>query len=438
MASLIIASVPVHGHVTPLLPLARALVDRGDRVRVLTGSRFAAAVAATGAEFVPLPAEADFDDRAVADRFPERERMSPVRAIAHDIEHVFVRPGVAQFAALQRLIADERADAVITDPTFAGGALMVELPAHERPPIIVAGALPLNLPAPHLAPFGLGLTPLGGVAGRLRNGILHAITARLFAPVDAAGAEISRRVHGRPPRVPIMQWMPHADVIAQLTVPSFEYPRPDATARVQFVGPVSASDTGIHPLPDWWGDLDGSRPVVHVTQGTLANADPSELIRPTIAAFADADALVIVATGGASIASVGPVPDNVRVAEFIPYAELMPRTAVMITNGGYGGAQFALRHGVPLVVAPGKEDKIEVAARIAWSGAGVRIRAQRPTPGEVRRAVDRVLRDGRYARSAARIGADIAAASGADGFCRVLDETIARYAVSRSPRPLAA
>jgi UDP:flavonoid glycosyltransferase YjiC (YdhE family) len=49
----LIASVPIHGHVTPLLAVARGLVDRGYRVRFLTGSRFAEQVRSAGAEFVP-------------------------------------------------------------------------------------------------------------------------------------------------------------------------------------------------------------------------------------------------------------------------------------------------------------------------------------------------------------------------------------------------
>ncbi len=63
MASIIIATVPIHGHVVPLLAVARHFAERGDRVRFVTGARFAAAVAATGAEHIPLPPEADFDDR---------------------------------------------------------------------------------------------------------------------------------------------------------------------------------------------------------------------------------------------------------------------------------------------------------------------------------------------------------------------------------------
>ncbi len=439
MASIIFASVPIHGHVTPLLPLAAELVARGDRVRFLTGSRFAAAVAATGAEHVSLTGDADFDDRFVTAQFPEREQLSAVKAVAHDLEHIFVRPGAAQYAAVMELLAQEPADAIVTDPTFAAGALLVELPVGERPPVIVAGVLPLNLPAPDLAPFGMGLPPLGGLAGRIRNGLLNVLTGRLFAPVNAAGAEIGRQALGREPRIPVMQWQQHADAIAQLSVPSFEYPRPDAVAaHLRFIGPVSTSGAVQHALPEWWSELDGTRPVVHVTQGTIANTDLNELIRPTIDAFADRKPLVVVATGGAPADSLGALPGNVRVAEFLPYTELLPRTSVMVTNGGYGGAQFALRHGVPLVVAPGKEDKIEVAARIAWSGVGVRLRTQRPTPGQLRRGVERVLADPSYRRAAQRVGAEITASPGAVGFAHQLDSVIAeRSAQSPSLLPSA-
>ena len=71
---------------TPLLAVAENFVKRGDDVRFITGSLFADRVAATGASYVPLPTEADFDDLALNERFPERVRLKGARAIAFDIE----------------------------------------------------------------------------------------------------------------------------------------------------------------------------------------------------------------------------------------------------------------------------------------------------------------------------------------------------------------
>src|SRR4029077_8799645 len=92
VSSIIIASFPAHGHVTPLLTVAENLVKRGDDVRFITGSLFADRVAATGATYLPLPPEADFDDQPLSERFPERARLKGVKAIAFDVEPVFAPP----------------------------------------------------------------------------------------------------------------------------------------------------------------------------------------------------------------------------------------------------------------------------------------------------------------------------------------------------------
>jgi UDP:flavonoid glycosyltransferase YjiC (YdhE family) len=102
--SIMIATMPIHGHVTPLLAVARHFAERGDRVRFLTGARFAGIIEATGAEHLPLPAEADFDDRQDwNETFPERAALKGTKAVAHDIEHVFVRPGLLQHNAVMAI-----------------------------------------------------------------------------------------------------------------------------------------------------------------------------------------------------------------------------------------------------------------------------------------------------------------------------------------------
>ncbi|MCR2764765.1 glycosyltransferase [Microbacterium sp. zg.B48] len=424
MSGILFASVPVHGHVSPLLPLARHFVDRGDHVTFLTGARFADAVSATGAEHVALPEAADFDDRTVSSKYPEREGMPAVKAIAFDFEHIFVRPAEQQYAALSALVTGADVDVVVCDPLFFGAAIYAEHSPADRAPVVVAGLVPLNYPGPGLAPFGMGLAPMGGLAGSIRNTILAAATKRIFRPVNAAADEVAHRAIGRSLSGAVLDWLPRADAIGQLTVPTFEYRRPDAPASVVFTGPVSAA-AAPHARPEWWRDVEAARTVVHVTQGTIANDDPSELILPTIHGLADSGALVVVATGGLPVQALGTLPVNVRAAEFLPYDELFAHTDLFITNGGYGGVQYSLSHGVPLVVAPGKEDKVEVAARVAWSGTGVNLRTQRPTAAAIKGAVERVTTEPRYRRAAQRIAADIAASSGAAGFAAMVDRIIA-------------
>jgi UDP:flavonoid glycosyltransferase YjiC (YdhE family) len=146
-----------------------------------------------------------------------------------------------------------------------------------------------------------------------------------------------------------------------------------------------------------------------VTQGTVDNHDLSSLIGPTLRALAEEDVVTVATTGGRPIRAIpGPLPDNARVAEFIPYDLLLPQVDVMVTNGGYGGVQSALAHGVPLVVAGASEDKPEVAARVHWSGTGINLRTGRPMQPAIRAAVRSVLQDSGYRQRAAVLGADMA------------------------------
>ena len=102
------------------------------------------------------------------------------------------------------------------------------------------------------------------------------------------------------------------------------------------------------------------------------------------------------------------VPANARVAEFIPFAELLPRASVLVGNGGYGGVQQALRHGVPMVLAGQSEDKVEVTARAAWAGAAINLATQRPAVADIRKAVERVLDTPTYRERAVHLSAQYA------------------------------
>jgi UDP:flavonoid glycosyltransferase YjiC (YdhE family) len=427
MSSILIAAMPVHGHVTPLLAVARHFAERGDRVRFITGARFASAIEATGAEHLPIPADIDFDDRQDwNETFPERATLKGTKALAHDLEHIFVRPGRAQHDTVMAAHAAEPAEAILAEPAFLGAAFLLGHPLGVRPPIVMCGICPLPIPSRDTAPFGMGLLPLGGPLGRLRNAALALVTDKVvFPPVQRIAEQMFQQLHGRSIPFAALDWARHAEAIVQFTVPEFEYPRSDAPASLHFAGPISASGSRA-PLPPWWHELDGSRPVVHLTQGTIANFDYSQLIEPALEGLAGDDVLIAVATGGQPVGSLPPLPANTRAAEFLPYDELLPKTGVYVTNGGYGGVQYALRYGVPIVAVAGShEDKPEVLARVAWSGVGRRIKTAHPTPSAIRRAVRMVLGDHRYRDAARHMATRMTASRGVQRLVEIVDETIA-------------
>ncbi|WP_213768703.1 nucleotide disphospho-sugar-binding domain-containing protein [Caballeronia sp. dw_19] len=146
----------------------------------------------------------------------------------------------------------------------------------------------------------------------------------------------------------------------------------------------------------------GAQKVVVVTQGTIANRDFNDLIVPTLRALENMDVVVVALTGRAD-ADIGAVPSNAYVADFIPLDHLLPHTDVMVSNGGYGGAQQALNHGVPLVLAGESEDKIEVTARTAKTGAAINLATGKPSVDALRNAVEQVLHDPAFLQHARRL-----------------------------------
>lgn len=421
MASIIIGSIPAHGHVTPMLAVARGFVDRGDHVRFITGARFADKVRATGASHIPLPADADFDE-SLLDRLPERAKLKGVKAGAFDVEHIFARPARSQYESVMAAAEAQPADVIVTEPCFTGAMILLGRPRPARPPVVMCGVVPLPISSVDTAPFGMGLKPIRW-ANRQRNTVLAAMNQRIMHRAHAIIDDYHRQIHSKPLHCTIVDWGAHADAIVQFTVPAFEYPRSDAPETLQFAGALCPESADAE-LPDWWADLDGTRPVVHVTQGTVANVDYRQAIAPTLEALAGEDVLVAVSTGGRPLDTLPPLPENARAATFLPYDKLLPRTDVYVTNGGYGGVQYALRYGVPIVATGGKEDKPEVGARVAWSGVGRRLRTERPSVRALRRDILAVLHQPRYREASRRIAADMSAAPGFACLAEVVDKLV--------------
>jgi UDP:flavonoid glycosyltransferase YjiC (YdhE family) len=401
MARILIATVSAAGHVAPGLGIARALVRRGHQVAWYTGRRHQAAVESTGARYLPMRVARDVDHAVLDAEFPGRAQLrGGLAQLEFDMSHVFIDPIPDYIEDLERIASAETFDAFVNDVGFIAMGLFCERQGLHH---TTYGISALPFPSRDAAPFGLALRPSSSALGRMRNLALHFVFDHV----------IFRRVNRRYAAARTQLGLPAQrtgsffadtrglDTYLQASVPSFEYPRSDLPAGVQFIGPFLPPIEPFVP-PSWWGDLDGTRPVVHVTQGTVAT-DPSQLILPTLEALANEDVIVVATSGGRPVQELGPIPANARVATFLPYAHLLPHVSIVITNAGFGGVQLALAHGIPLVAAGGSEDKPEVAARVAWTGAGLDLRTATPTPNRLRDAVRTLLREPRYRASARRL-----------------------------------
>ena len=425
MAEILIAALSPIGHIGPLLNVARGLVDRGDRVTVLSGAGRAEEIRTAGATPVALPKQADLD-LALLDADSGRTETSGIKRLNFDIVRLFVAPMPHQAKALTEVMAHKRFDAILADYGFFG-VLPFLLGDHSaRPPVLLYSTTPLMFSSRDTAPSGLGLPPSTTALGRLRNRTLNVLSHKVLLRQSQHAANYQlHRLNSRELPTFLLDSGELADRFIAPTVPEFDYPRTDLPANVRYVGMVHPTPTQKFRPPVWWPKLDGDRPVVHVTQGTVDNEDLSRLLQPTIEALADQNVMVVATTGGAHASELDfPVPPNTYVAEHIPHDLLLPKVDVMVTNGGYGAVQRALSAGVPLVVAGKTEDKPEVAARVAWSGAGIDLKTGAPTARAVRTAVREVLGNGRYLQRARELEAAYAQRDGVAEIAALIDEVV--------------
>jgi UDP:flavonoid glycosyltransferase YjiC (YdhE family) len=404
VARFLIASQPITGHVLPVIPVVRALVKRGHEVWWYLGRKFRAQAEAAGAHFVGYEQAYDYDDRDYDAAFPGRSALTGLNQIRFDMLKMFVEQAGKQHRDLTAILARFPADVVLGDPSMFAAVTVEE---KGGPPSAIYNVSCLGLAGREVAPFGLGLLPSASPLGIVRNRVLAYVAPNVvFRQASQALARQCAKIGVRPRKFEGGVLSPN--LFLQPTVEAFEYPRSDLPPQIHFIGALLLDRPTDFMMPSWWDELVAAgRPVVLVTQGTVATA-PKELVVPTISGLVDDD-LLVVAVGvrdpdELGLASLAP---NVRVERFIPFASLMPFVDVYVTNGGFGGVQYALSNGVPMVVVGTTEDELEIGNRVAYAGAGINLRTATPTPQQVADAVRTVLRDPRYRASTEAIQADL-------------------------------
>ncbi len=406
MSRILLLIEPVEGHFNPCVPIMQALTAAGHQLVCVTGRKFAAQVERTGARFVALPPQWDVGEQEIYDFFPALQQLTGLAQIKFYIKHIMYAqiPDVLQ--TLHTILKEFPAEVVIGDTFMMAGAWLSEL---GGPPSVRLSVLPLSLPSPDIAPFGLGLLPSHSWATRVRNRLLN----RLFEQV--LFRDVQRHVNRLRQQLGLPAYRNYVfisaleshNLVLHTSTPRFEYPRKALPANFRYIGPILVPPKADFAKPLWWEAMlqNPEVPVVLINQGTVAK-NYADLILPALAGLSTERLFVIALP--VKEGELIDLPANAHTAAYIPFADLLPHVTVMLSNGGFGGVQNALAHGIPLVIAGATEDKMEVAARVEYAGAGINLRKQQPSAAEIRQAVLRVLAEPSYKQHAQQVQQDFA------------------------------
>jgi MGT family glycosyltransferase len=389
------------GNVPIQLGLARALVERGHDVRVLTEDSLIADVAAAGCRFEPFveaPNRATRNEDLVGDS----EARTPLGAFARARDRVMMGPAAAYARDTRAAIERAPVDAIASDYMLFGPPIAAES-AGVPTALLVHNVYMVperGKPAP-----GPGFLPARGRLGRARDRVANPAFLALFnrglPAVNRARAE-----HGVAPLRHILDQLSHVELVLVLTSESFDFHGDAHPQHVRYVGPVLTDPEWVSEWHSPWLE-DDTRPLVVVSLSSTYMAQERVLAR-AIEGLGRLDARVLVTTGPAIDPASLPAAPNAVVLRSAPHTKLFPEAAVVVTHAGMGTVTRALAAGVPLVCLPMGRDQLDVAARVVHARAGVRLRPS-AKPAVIAAAVERVIREPDFRNAAQRIGARLVA-----------------------------
>lgn len=406
---------PARGHLYPAVPILLELVKRGHRSMLCALAGEVSTVAALGiaaTAISPRVEELELDDyrgRTGASR--------AMRALA-----TFAARAEPEATDLVLAIERHRPDALLIDVNCWGAAAVAEasgLPWSMYSPYL------LTRPSPEAPPFGLGLSPVGGPLGRMRDALLGTVAEALANRAVLPAVNRVRASSGIAPLGAFRELSERPPLLLALTVEDFDYPRSDWPANVRFVGSIDWAPPS--DRPDWLSRMPD--PLVLVTCSTERQRDES-LLTTALRSLPSAG-IGVLATSAAHDPDAFDAPPGSRVVRFMAHEHALDRVACVVCHGGMGITQKALGAGVPVVIVPFGRDQRETARRVELARAGVRLRPRELTQTGLAQAVRRAigLRDG-----ARRIGCLLARGGGAPAAAEAIERLVDEWGGAGAPR----
>ncbi|MEU5211169.1 nucleotide disphospho-sugar-binding domain-containing protein [Streptomyces sp. NPDC020742] len=375
---------PLAGHVNPTLAVAAELTARGHQVAWTGPAAALAPLLPAGAALHPAgDPDVPGGTAALHERRPGLRGLAALRFLWAE---ALIPLAHAMLPGVDRAVTSFAPDVVVADQQALAGPLVAR--RHGLP-----WATSATTSAEFYRPFD-GVPKVGEWVGERLAGLL----ADCGAP---AGWDPRFSPH-------LILLFSTPELMGDATVPASAGTA--GRAPLALVGPAFGARPPAGDFP--WRRLDPGRARVLVSLGTL-NREAGAAFYPAVLRAADAlaDRVQLILAAPADL--VPAVPPQVLHQEYVPQLRLLPHLDAVLCHGGHNTVCEALAHGLPLVVAPVRDDQPVVARQVADAGAGVRVRFTRPRTDELRQALTAVLDDPAHRTAARRIQASFAAAGGA-------------------------
>jgi UDP:flavonoid glycosyltransferase YjiC (YdhE family) len=384
---------PSTGHLRPLVPVARALLDAGHEVAVCSAPMFRSEVEEFGLTHVPAGLDWLTGDHSTWTAFPPMPPPGP--AFAGFVVTVFADITTARMVPDLETIAREwKPDVIVREHMEFGGCLVAEL-----------------LGIPHVSVAGNGYSAIDSPD-------VHYFPGNRLMVAEAMARH--RRQLDLAPDPDVR--MPFRHRHLAFTPPSWDgdgVPRP---ANIRHLRHVSAVRPGAS-LPSRMDELD-ERPLVLASLGTVFHRTPGVLDAIVDGLGDEPINLVVVAGDSESRERLESRPANVVVEARVDQPLLLERCRAFVTHGGFNSVKEAAVLGVPMVVIPITADQPYCAQRCEALGIGRAVGGEERSPASIREALRSVLNDARYRDNATRFREAMHALPGPDRVVSLIEHTV--------------
>lgn len=377
MKKFLIINYPGHGHVNPTIKLMKDLISLGNEVVCYCTEEFRYIVEKTGARFKSYSFTYIEDDEERNDKYTPLENAI----------------NLADGILAEVLKEKENFDVIIYDSVFSTGEdIAKRLNIKTTVALYTTFAISKNM---------VSLVKKSGKKSFLINGSSEEFIRRTRTINEKYDIQLRAMIDNV------------SDSRADYKIVfSSKYYQPfveDFDESFLFLGP-SIIERGEEL--DFEIEKEEGKILIYISQGTK-DCKRVEFYRTTFRAFGDMEKIDVILSVGKkiNIESLGKIPSNFRVYNYVPQLEVLKKADIFITHGGMNSSSEGLYHDIPLIMLPQFGDQLLVSKIVKDSGAGIMIPRIDVNENILREAVGEIMANERFKNNAKLIGKSLRAAA---------------------------
>jgi len=385
MARILIVVPPLTGHINPALSVAAELLELGHEVRWAVHGQLAQGLLPATAQCLDLPIDKDFM-HGLEEKSQRVRGLASVQFLYQDFCLPLARLTLAPLEAMVRSYAP---DIMLCDHQMIAGGLVADK---------------LQIPWLTLATTSASILKASqvDVVERWLVAQLHELQLDYGVTTPVARPDFS--AHG---------------VIVFSALELVGEGQTLQPARYHFVGPALTHRPQQIAFP--WSQLDPGRQKVLISLGTVSRDRGLRFYEVLMEALADLPQQFVMV---APELLCEDAPENFIIQPRVPQLALLPQMTAVICHAGHNTVCESLSHGLPLIVAPIRDDQPVVAQQVVNAGAGLYLRYGKVSVAKARDTVLELLTQDHYRQAAERLAVALRRLGGARQAAQVVETTL--------------